>query len=208
MEPVTELFRADLDEATAKLFASAPRLAWDIETSGLDPAADQIATVQLHAPEVGTTIVQVDRSLAPRRICGLLERPDVLKVFHHAMFDLRFMVFHWQVRPANIGCTKVASKLLWPAHPRTQHTLKSLLAEQLGVVISKEQRLSDWSAPQLSPEQISYARADVEYLLPLLDCLEPQLTSAGLQEYLAACLAFLPTRVRLEIGNWPDVFGY
>lgn len=204
---MVEVFRADLDEVTVKRFSSVPRLAWDIETSGLDPTSDQIATVQLHAPQVGTAIVQVDGRY-PNRICELLENPNVLKVFHHAMFDLRFMVAHWQMRPSNVGCTKVASKLLWPSKSRTEHTLQALLADQLGVVISKEQRLSNWFAPKLSHAQILYASADVEHLLPLLDRLEAQLVDAGLHKDFAACLAFLPTRVRLDLGNWPDIFGY
>jgi ribonuclease D len=124
------------------------------------------------------------------------------------MFDLRFMVAHWQVRPLHISCTKVASKLLWPGKPGASHTLKVLLAEQLGVAISKEQRLSNWSASQLSSAQIAYASADVEHLLPLLDRLERQLEIAGLRDDFTACLAFLPIKVRLDLGNWPDVFGY
>jgi ribonuclease D len=124
------------------------------------------------------------------------------------MFDLRFMVTRWQVHPVNISCTKVASKLLWPNKAGASHTLKSLLAEQLDVHITKEQRMSDWSAPQLSAEQISYASTDVKYLLPLLDALGPQLDEAGLAQDFAACVSFLPTRVRLDLGNWPDIFGY
>jgi len=208
MKSITELFHADLDKKTAMQFASVSRLAWDIETSGLDPANDRIETVQLHAPEIGTALVQVGRKPRPPHICALLENQNLLKVFHHAMFDLRFMAAHWQAHPMRIGCTKVASKLLWPRRPGADHTLKALLAEQLGVVVSKEQRLSDWSALRLTPEQIAYATADVEYLLPLLDRLEAQLKNARLHEDFVACLDFLPIRVRLDLGNWPDVFGY
>jgi ribonuclease D len=208
MKWVTRLYRSDLSQNIAAQFASASRLAWDIETSGLDPASDQIETVQIHSPEIGTALVQITGGARPPEICGLLESPGISKVFHHAMFDLRFMVSRWMVRPAGIQCTKVASKLLWPTRPGVGHTLKSLLAEQLGVSISKEQRLSDWSAHRLTSEQISYAAADVEYLLPLLDRLEGQLEDAGLSGDFRACLDFLPTRVRLDLGNWPDVFKY
>ena len=209
MKSTTAIFYADLDEMTAIRFASVARLALDIETSGLEPASDRIETVQIHAPEIGTALVQIDgSSCRPDRICELVENQNLFKVFHHAMFDLRFMVAHWEVRPSRIGCTKVASKLLWPKKPGAGHTLKALLDEQLGVAISKEQRLSDWSARRLTPEQISYAAADVEHLLPLLDHLESQLSDARLLEDFVACLDFLPTYVRLNLGKWPDVFGY
>ena len=208
MKSEIELFHTDLDVATAERFATASKLAWDIETSGLDPMKDRISTVQLHSSGIGTAIVQVDQRPRPHNLCKLLENPVLLKVFHHAMFDLRFMVAHWQVEPSTIACTKVASKLLWPGKRHDGHTLKVLLAEQLGVIISKEQRMSNWSAAQLSPAQISYASGDVEHLLPLLDCLEYQLEAVGLRDDYQACLDFLPIRVRLDLGNWPDVFGY
>ena len=208
MITVTRILRGDLDPAIAGKLSSVSRIAWDIETSGLDPVYDKIATVQLHAPEFGTALVQILQDTNPARLCGLLEESKIQKVFHHAMFVLRFMVAKWNVRPIHVACTKVASKLLAPSEQSTAHTLQSLLAEELGVHISKTQRLSNWLAEDLSADQVSYASADVQYLLPLLDHLERRIVAADLQTDFAACLAFLPTRVRLDLGNWPDVFGY
>ena len=187
-------------------FAGAERIAWDIETSGLDPKSDRIGTIQLHAPGVGTAVVQVG-STPPRRACALLADARIGKVFHHAMFDLRFMVAHWNVQPCHVYCTKVAAKLLDPADSQS-HTLQSLLAQHLGIKINKEQRTTNWLASQLTEEQLTYASADVEYLLPLLDRLVTDLRMADLYEMYRSCLRFLPTRVLLDLGGWPDVFGY
>ncbi len=207
VEQTCVLARSDLDTQLTHGFISATRIAWDIETSGLDPHRDRIGTVQIHAPEVGSVVVQLNKEV-PTSLCKLLEDDGVLKVFHHAMFDLRFMVAHWKVRPARIACTKVASKLLTPQLSSTDHTLQSLLAEYLGVTINKDERLANWLAPSLTDSQLAYACGDVLHLLPLLDQLEQRLCCAGLSEIYQSCLDFLPTRVTLDLGRWPDVFAY
>mgnify|MGYP006194651211 CR=1 FL=1 len=51
-----------------------------------------------------------DIAVPPDRLYEFLVQ--VQKVFHHAPFDLRFMVAQWNVTPRNIACTKVASKML------------------------------------------------------------------------------------------------
>jgi ribonuclease D len=207
MADICELLRDDLDEALASGFGSADCVAWDIETSGLDPGTDRIGTVQLHAPGLGTVIVQVG-AVVPQRLCRLLADPAVCKVFHHAMFDLRFMVAHWGAQPARIACTKIASKLLSPQLAANCHSLQSLLESYLGVEISKDQRLTDWLAPELTTAQLAYASRDVTYLIPLLGELEQRLRAENRVAMYQACLDFLPTRVRLELGDWPDVFAY
>jgi ribonuclease D len=142
-------------------------VAWDIETSGLDPRTDRIGTAQLYAPGLGTVVVQLGADV-PQRLCRLLADPAVCKVFHHAMFDHRFMVAHWDAQPARIACTKIASKLLRPQLANNGHSLQSLLASYLGVEISKDLRLTDWLAPELTAAQLAYASRDVVYLIPLL----------------------------------------
>jgi ribonuclease D len=197
----------DVDESLLVALVAAGDVACDIETSGLDPKTDRIGTVQLHAATVGDVVVQVGQA-RPDRLCRLMEDPAVRKVFHHAMFDLRFMVAHWQIQPNNIACTKIASKLLDPRLENKQHSLQNLLERRLSVRISKEQRLTNWLSPKLTQEQIEYAAADVAFLLPLLRSLESDIGPAGLADLFQQCLVFIPARVRLELGEWPDVFKY
>jgi ribonuclease D len=197
----------DLASDLADALHEVPRVAWDIETSGLDWRTDRIGTCQLYAPEVGTLIVQVNGK-QPTRLGALLADPGVLKVFHHGPFDLRFMTWHWKVPAASVACTKIASKLLEPNAPNEAHSLQALLDRHLGVYISKAERISDWLADNLSDAQLTYAAADVTHLLPLLDSLAKELANAGLSDLYAQCTKFLPARVRLEIGGYPDVFAY
>lgn len=183
------------------------RIAWDIETTGLDWRAGRIATCQLHSDTTGTIIMQVD-DRRPQHLAALLADEAVVKVFHHAPFDLRWMTTHWKTEAASVACTKVASRLLNPDPDSGRHSLKFLLADRLDIDIDKTERLSDWTRPELSTAQLSYATQDVVHLLPLLDLLQKELINEGLLRAYQQCLEFLPTRVQLDVAGRPDVFSY
>ena len=205
-EPVVA--SGDLPLELANAFASCALLGWDIETSGLDWRSDRIGTCQVFAAEIGAAVVSLSGD-TPVRLAGLLENPRVVKVFHHAPFDLRFMVHAWGARPASIRCTKVASKLLDPQAPNEVHSLQALAERFLDVRLSKGPvRTSDWSVATLSAEQIDYAVKDVIHLPSLLGALEQALQGKGLDDLYDQCCAFLPARVTLELGGYPDVFAY
>ncbi len=207
MTLMMDVVQGDLTASLLEQFLAVDRVAWDIETSGLDWRAGRIGTCQLHAPEVGTVVIQTGAG-RPGRLAELLAAPSVRKVFHHAPFDLRWMVGHWKARTASIDCTKVASRLADPSPDSSVHSLKYLLAEHLGIHIDKGQRLTDWLTPDLTTDQLTYAASDVIYLLPLLDRLKNELANLGLTDPYTECAEFLPTRALLEVGGWPDVFAY
>ena len=201
--------RGDLPAPLANRFAASPVVAWDIETSGLDWRTDVIGTCQLHADRVGTAVISIARGEVPQSLAGLLADPAVVKVFHHAPFDLRFMTHAWNVQAVSVRCTKVASKLLDPGEPNEIHSLQSLAGRYLGVRLSKGAvRTSDWSAAVLSDEQVDYAARDVIYLPRLLGALRARLEANGLSGLYDQCCEFLPARVALELGGFPDVFAY
>lgn len=196
----------DLPEDLVASLRSESRIGCDIETTGLDWRIGKIGSFQLHAQATGTVVVRVGPS--PKRLTALIADPTVSKVFHHAPFDLGFIAAHWAIRPANVACTKIASKILEPTLPPELHTLQSLTERHLGITISKgQERVSNWLAPTLTDAQLAYAAADVRHLLPLLDHLCSSMTDQQL-ELFQACLEFLPTRTTLEIGEYPDIFVY
>ena len=69
-------------------------------------------------------------------------------------------------------------------------------------------RTSDWSAAVLSAEQVEYAAGDVIHLPQLLNSMRAQLEARRLSWLYDTCCEFLPSRVALEIGGFPDVFAY
>lgn len=181
--------------------------ALDTETTGLEWEKASLRTVQVFVPGQPVEIVQVHAANRPNELIGLLEDPAVRKLFHNAMFDLRFLVSTWDLLPTSVRCTKVASKIMWPGDVGRQ-SLKALTRHLLNVDLDKTQQTSDWSSSTLTSEQIAYAADDVLYLIPLLQELEGQLRNAGLLGLAEQCWAHLPARVALELSHIPDPFSY
>jgi ribonuclease D len=182
-------------------------VAWDIETSGLDWRSERIGLCQVWVREEGLGIVKIKKNKLPRNLAALLEDASIQKIFHHAMFDLRFLCYHWRVNAANIACTKIASKLIEPGRPEG-HTLASLLMRYLGISLDKTKRKSDWLSWALSESQLVYAGNDVIHLPELLGVLKRELESRNLDDLAQRCFAHIPTQVQLDIGGYRDVYGY
>jgi ribonuclease D len=202
------LAQHDLDPEFERIVREDRVVAWDLETSGLDPRMDTIAVCQLFTPRAGTQIVQVQGSGIPERLRELLISDRVLKVFHHAAFDLRFMRHHWKAVAHNVACTKILSKIVHPEVEPNQHSLKSVAARYLGVELDKGQRLSDWTKPDLSPEQLRYAARDVQFLLPLFERLMDEARFNGVSDVVERTFNYLPTRVETDLRGCGDVFAY
>lgn len=198
--------QGDLTGIQFKHALHAESVAWDIETSGLDWISDRIGTCQVNIPDYATVIVKIqDR---PMHLMQLLEDPAVVKVFHHAPFDVRFMMSQWQARPANIACTKIASKLLRPEADPAEHSLAFLTEHLLGKRLDKRQRTSNWLAQDLTQEQLAYAAGDVLDLLRLWQALCDDIEAQGLGELYLRCLDHVPTRAELDIRRCPDLYAY
>jgi ribonuclease D len=179
-------------------------VAIDSETMGLNPARDRLCLVQLSAGDGVCHAVKFDgKDYAAPNLRRLLSNPKVLKLFHYARFDMTMFRRYLNVETRPVYCTKIASKLV-----RTytdKHGLKDLVRELLQIDISKEQQCSDWGAPELSERQVAYASGDVAYLHRLKTALDAMLAREGRTELAQACFDFLPTRVALDLGGWPEV---
>ena len=182
-------------------------VAWDIETSGLDWRLDRIATCQLHVLGVGTQVVRMNGH-APERLRELLMSERVTKVFHHALFDLRFMRYHWKATARSVACTKILSKIVRPESDHREHSLKPTLERFLGVHLDKSQQVSDWFAPTLSSAQVAYAARDVEFLIPLMDRLMDEARASGLADIAERTFEYVPIRVETDLRGCGDVFAY
>lgn len=197
----------DMDHDFYWAAAADHELAWDIETSGLDWRTERIGTCQI-ASSTAINIVILDAHHRPKRLTSALESSDVLKVFHHAPFDLRFMASHWEARPRNVACTKIASKILNPDLVSAKHSLRPVLERHLGISISKDQQRSDWLAPSLTQDQLHYAAVDVAHLIDLKRRLVSLCEKAGVLDLLDESWRYLPTRTALDLRGPGDVFDY
>lgn len=199
------LHRGDLPEGVG--FGAS--VAVDTETMGLNPERDRLCLVQLSAGDGEVHLVQFapDDYAAPR-LRALLGDGTVLKLFHFARFDVAMIRRYLETDCAPIYCTKIASKLVRTFSDR--HGLKDLCRDLIGVEISKQQQSSDWGADTLSEAQMSYAASDVLHLHAIKAVLDDMLAREDRTALAQACFDFLPTRVALDLGGWPetDIFAH
>ncbi len=198
----------DIPDALAHEIRQDGRVAVDTETTGLDWRRDTLELCQLFTPATGPILVRRTAS-RPRRLVELLEDAQLVKVFHHAPFDLRFLESAWEARTVSVFCTKAASKLLDPQLPPSAHSLGALLERHFGTHLDKGPvRVSDWGAAVLSPGQLDYAAADVATLLQLADLESKQLQLRGLDADFAAVCAYMPVDAHLEVTGVPNPLVY
>jgi DNA polymerase-1 len=149
-------FGLDVETAKLALYASHPQ-------AGLNPHLSRIRLFQLYVG--GHEAFVFDLFAVPPAVF----RPLLGKQFmaHNAIFELQHLM-HAGLEPTRIDCTMLQSNALTGNRP----SLAALAEAELGWKISKEQQVSDWSAPLLSEEQLEYAALDavlVHRLFPLLD---------------------------------------
>jgi ribonuclease D len=170
---------------------------------GLDPRRDRLCLVQLSSGDGHVHLVRIARGqTAAPNLVRLLADAQTLKLFHFGRFDIAVLKAAFGVVTAPVWCTKIASKLTRTYTDR--HGLKYLLADLLGVDISKQQQTSDWGAETISPAQRDYAASDVLYLHRLKADLEQRLAREGRSALAAHLFAFLPVRAELDLLGWDD----
>jgi ribonuclease D len=163
-----------------------------------------LCLVQVSDGEGDIHLVQLDReSYDAPNLKALLSDPKIEKLLHFARFDMAMTKRDLRVDMAPVFCSKIASKLVRTYTDR--HGLKDLVKELLGKDISKEQQSSDWGASELNDAQLAYAAMDVVHLHALRAKLETMLAREDRTALAAACFAFLPTRVTLDLAGWEEV---
>lgn len=91
---------------------------------------------------------------------------------HNALFDVRFLQ---ELGIPNVMCLDTMimySAFLRANYPNSKQysvSLKTAVHELFGEDISKMEQVSDWSAPELTPEQIKYAALDAYWVWMLGD---------------------------------------
>ncbi len=169
-EALNEILKADqplgLDTETAKLpeFSEHPK-------SGLEPHLSRIRLIQIYGGNDKVYLFDMFKlpfeALSPIWRCRL--------VAHNAVFDMKHL-FHAGAEPRRVGCTMLMANALTGKLP----SLQALTRTHLGWDMSKEQRVSDWGAPELIQEQLYYAALDAVAVFRLYRVLKEQLRKANL----------------------------
>ena len=183
-------------------------IAVDTEAMGLEPKRDPLTLCQISTGKDDCHIIKFDRkNYKAKNLVKVLENPSVLKIFHYARFDIAVLRHFLKANVQNIYCTKIASKI---ARTYTdKHGLKDLVKEIIGVDMSKQMQSSDWGAEKLSEKQLKYAASDCIFLHRIRSELNKMLIRENRMNLLSKCLAFINTRVELDLADYKnDIFSH
>jgi ribonuclease D len=118
--------------------------------------------------------------LDPAPLAALLADPQIEVVLHAGRQDVALLKRSWQTEVTNVLDTQIAAGF---AGYGAQSGYDSLVRSLLGVSAKGTEGFSKWDRRPLTPEQIVYARADVEHLLPMADALQERLRQSGRLEW-------------------------
>src|SRR3954464_3445915 len=115
-------------------------------------------------------------TFAPPPLAPVLADPDIEGVLHAGRQDVAILRREWKTTFQNVFDTQVAAGF---AGSSAQAGYPGLLHDVLGIRLAKSASFTRWDARPLTPEQVRYAREDVEHLLPLADEIQRRLTGRG-----------------------------
>lgn len=187
------------------IFFSTGDVSVDIETTGLHTLKGDKMHVIIFNSGDRFEIVRVPQDKATLQNEGVLSNTKyvltekrISKTFHHAPFDLGFIINELNIKPSNIYCTRMLAKVLG----EVKQSLKDLVYKFVGLDLPKGFAISDWSG-ELSCDQVRYALEDVAYLKLLFELERDELLKVDRSLwdlYLSAC-RYLPAKVELEIKH-------
>ena len=191
---VTLTTEEDLKVWAAKA-AKAEKLAFDTETTGLDPLSAQLVGISLSYRAGSACYIPVGHQVlgGPKQISLELVRSVLSGLFtgskpflcgHNLKYDVQVLEHHG-FTIGRLGCdTMVASYVLNPS--RNSHGLKDLSLEMLGEHMTPIEQLIGKGSKRISMDAVSvdeaasYACADADMTLRLAEKFEPMLKDKGL----------------------------
>ena len=173
----------------------------DNEALGLVLGRDPLTLVQLGLESKNFYLIKLNRKTyhAPNLIKAL-SNDNTQYIMHYARQDLLWLKYHLNVKPKNIFCTKVASKIARTAS--SYHGYKDLVKELCGKDISKKEQQSDWGDPNLSEKQIRYAASDTEHLFEIRNKLIKMLEREKRIDLFKKSMEVIPVLVDMEIAGY------
>ena len=173
----------------------------DNEALGLVLGRDPLTLVQLGLESKNFYLVKLNReNYEAPNLVKVLSNDNTQLIMHYARQDLLWLKYHLKVKPKNIFCTKVASKIARTAS--SFHGYKDLVKELCGKDISKKEQQSDWGDPNLTEKQIKYAASDTEYLFDIKKKLIKMLEREKRIDLFNKAMAVIPVLVDMEIAGY------
>jgi ribonuclease D len=113
-------------------------------------------------------------------LAKVLADPEIEIVLHAGRQDVAILRREWQTTFTNVFDTQIAAGF---AGFSAQAGYNGLLHDVLRIRLAKTASFTRWDVRPLTDEQLSYARGDVEHLLPLADEIQRRLAERGRLEW-------------------------
>src|SRR5262245_24645052 len=160
--------------ALLQRLTSEPAIAVDTESNSIFAYREQVCLIQF------STSVQdylIDQLTLPdlQALWPVVAYPQQQKIFHASEYYLICLKRDYGFEFANVFDTMIAARTL----DRPHVGLAPLLEAHFGVKLNKKYQRANWGQRPLTAEQLSYARLDTHYLLPLRDVLATELIASG-----------------------------
>ncbi|MBM4394414.1 MAG: HRDC domain-containing protein [Deltaproteobacteria bacterium] len=147
----------------------------DTESDSLWHFREKVCLVQIAAPDGEVFLIDTlaVRDLAP--LAPVVADPRDEKVIHGADYDVAVLRRDFGFAFRGLLDTMLAARFL--GYPSVG--LAAVARHELGVVLSKGPRTSDWSRRPIDPVLVRYGAEDARHLIPLRDRLVGKLAAAG-----------------------------
>jgi len=139
-----------------------------------------LCLVQIVAGDEIVVLDPLHDPVEPGPLAAVMADPAVEIVLHAGRQDVAILRRAWSTGFTNVFDTQVAAGF---AGFSAQAGYLGLLQDVLRIRLSKSASFTRWDARPLTPEQLRYAREDVEHLLPLTDELQRRLRERGRLEW-------------------------
>ena len=152
-------------------FEDAEIVCLDIETTGLNPWKDNIAVSSFASPDKETAVIQTPGGFIDDNLRQLFSKRGIWITHNGTGFDLLFFANQDISLPFGRHYdTLIGEQTLGVQNRRDiRHDLGSVMKRRLGRNAKMDVDHSTWQNEKLTEQQLKYAAADVEYLLPIME---------------------------------------
>lgn len=151
------------------------RIALDTEFVGEESFVPRLELIQVAAGDL-CAVIDFPAVGSLDGLSELLHDTRIEKVVHAGRQDLELFYAYTGHVPTPIFDTQLAAAMVGYG---TQVAYAQLVQRVLGTKLAKSHTLTNWSQRPLTPDQITYALEDVQYLLPVYEHLCQRLQSLG-----------------------------
>lgn len=149
-------------------FARFDTIAFDLETTGLNPLDSRILLAQIGFPDKQYVIDVRKVDITP--LMPYLSSYKWKKLFFNGKFEGQFMLKYYNTPINNVFDSLIAERIIEP-DSKWNNSFEDLALKYLGVVLDKKMQKSfiGKRSDRFTERQLQYAADDVNYLFPLME---------------------------------------